>query len=167
VTTAAVEGLERPGPIGHAQVVAFEWARRESTAMTSYLLATASVHTTAAAADYLGDGLTADDEVVVLTVTEPDLDERDAGDAANVARSRLLPAVVDVLEREGDPAEAIRAVLAERDVDTLVLGPRRGDPGSGDGAESDATDAEPPGSTVRALLGTVDVPVVVVPLPDL
>ncbi|MFC7196520.1 hypothetical protein ACFQL4_20870 [Halosimplex aquaticum] len=44
--------------------------------MTRYLLATASVHTTAAAADHLGDRLTADDEVVVVTVAEPDLDAR-------------------------------------------------------------------------------------------
>ena len=135
--------------------------------MTRYLLATASVHTTAAAADYLGESLTADDEVFVLTVAEPDLDERDAGDAANVARSRLLPAVVEVLERDGDPAESVRAVLAERDVDTLLLGPHRGDPGSSDDPESDVTDAEAPGSTVRTLLGAVDVPVVVVPLPNL
>ncbi|WP_436925952.1 hypothetical protein [Halosimplex amylolyticum] len=88
--------------------------------MTRYLLATASVHTTAAAADHLADRLTADDEVLVVTVAEPDLDGRDGGDAANVARTRLLPATV-----------------------------------------------EAPGSTVRALLGSVDVPVVVVPLPEL
>ena len=125
--------------------------------MTCYLLATTSVHTTAAAADYLADGLTAEDDVLVLAVDEPGVPARDAGDAANVARSRLLPATVTVLEREGDPAEAIRAVLAAEDVDELVVGPRRGDP------EADAE----VGSTTRALLGTVDVPVVVVPAPDL
>ncbi|WP_135365152.1 universal stress protein [Halosimplex halophilum] len=151
--------------------------------MTRYLLATASVHTTAAAADYLGDRLAADDEVVVLTVAEPDLDGRDAGDAANVARSRLLPATVEVLEREGEHASAqpprndevgsadlvaeeIRTVLADRDADVLLLGPRRGDPeASGEGGDS--TDHEAPGSTVRALLGDVAVPVVVVPVPAL
>ncbi|MFB6139406.1 MAG: universal stress protein [Halosimplex sp.] len=139
--------------------------------MVRYLLATASVHTTAAAADYLGDRLATDDEVLVLTVSEPDLDDRDAGDAANVARSRLLPATVEVLERgaakpprddevgPGDlVAEEIRTVIDERDVDVLVVGPRRGDPDAG----KDATES-PPGSTVRALLGTVDVPVTVVP----
>jgi len=126
--------------------------------MTRYLLATASVHTTAAAADYLTDRVTADDEVLVLTVDESDLDSRDAGDAANVARSRLLPATVEVLEREGDPAEAIRALLDERDVGVLLLGSRRGDPEArGEGA---------PGSTVRALLGDAAVPVVVVPVPE-
>lgn len=130
--------------------------------MTRYLLATASVHTTAAAADYLADRLTADDEVIVLTVDESGLDARDAGDAANVARSRLLPATVAVVEREGDPTEEIRAVLAERAVDALVLGPRRGDPEAGTGGVADA-----PGSTVRALLGDAAVPVVVVPVPEL
>jgi nucleotide-binding universal stress UspA family protein len=125
--------------------------------VTRYLLATASVHTTAAAADYLAPRLDADDAVVVLTVTEPALAARDLGDAANVARSRLLPAAVDVLEREGDPAAAIRTVLADRDVDELVVGTRRGDPDAASGGEAGA------GATVRALLGSVDVPVVVLP----
>lgn len=132
--------------------------------MTRYLLATASVHTTAAAADYLSDRLTADDEVLVVTVGESDLDARDAGDAANVARTRLLPATVEVLERHGDPAAEVRAVLADRDVDALVVGPHRGDPGAPGGSESNGC---APGSTVRTLLGTVDIPVVVVPLGEL
>ncbi|MFC7196521.1 universal stress protein [Halosimplex aquaticum] len=70
-----------------------------------------------------------------------------------------------MLEREGEPAEEIRAVLAERDADVVVMGSRRGDP-----EESESTgsaDGDVPGSTVRALLGSVDVPVVVVPLPAL
>jgi len=133
--------------------------------MTRYLLATASVHTTAAAADYLADRLTADDEVLVVTVDEPDLDSRDAGDAANVARSRLLPATVEVLERAGEPAAEIRSVLAEREVDALLLGPHRGDPDTG--GEGGESGADAPGSTVRSLLGDVTVPVVVVPTPEL
>ena len=130
-----------------------------TTPVTRYLLATASVHTTAAAADYLAPRLDADDTVLVLTVTDDvdpaEPDARDAGDAANVARSRLLPASVETLERTGDPAAAVREVLADRDVDTLVLGPARGDP---------EARGDPPGSTVRALLGDVGVPVVIVPL---
>ena len=130
-----------------------------TTPVTRYLLATASVHTTAAAADYLAPRLDADDTVLVLTVTDDvdpaEPDARDAGDAANVARSRLLPASAETLERTGDPAAAVREVLADRDIDNLVLGPARGDPEAG---------GDPPGSTVRALLGDVDVPVVVVPL---
>lgn len=132
--------------------------------MTRYLLAAASVHTVAAAADYLGDRLAADDEVVVLTVAEPGLDERDAGDAANVARSRLLPATVTAVEREGDPADEIRAAVAEREPDELLVGSRRGDRAASD---EHGSDGDAPGSTVRALVGSVDVPVVVLPLPDL
>lgn len=127
--------------------------------MTRYLLATASVHTTAAAADYLGPRLDADDEVVVVTATDDsddgEPDARDAGDAANVARSRLLPATVEVVQRAGDPVEVVRELLADREIDVLVLGPHRGDP---------EIRGEAPGSTVRALLGEVDVPVVVVSL---
>lgn len=127
--------------------------------MTRYLLATASVHTTAAAADYLAPRLSDDDAVVVLTVTDDsdagEPDGHDAGDAANVARSRLLPATVEVVERTGEPADAIREVLADRDADVLVLGPHRGDP---------EARGDPAGSTVRSLLGDVGVPVVVVPL---
>lgn len=139
--------------------------------MTRYLLATASVHTTAAAADYLEGRLAAAaDEVVVLTVDEPGVPARDAGDAVNVARSRLLPATVTVEERTGDPAEAVRAVLAERDIDELLLGPRRGDPDAERGAPDAPQGGDHDGSlgaTARALLGTVDVPVVVLPLPEL
>ena len=127
--------------------------------MTRYLLATASVHTTAAAADYLGPRLDADDEVVVVTATDDgddgEPDARDAGDAANVARSRLLPATVEIVERTGEPVGVVRELLADRDVDVLVVGPHRGEP---------EVRGEAPGSTVRALLGDVDVPVVVVPL---
>lgn len=127
--------------------------------MTRYLLATASVHTTAAAADYLGPRLDADDEVVVVTATDDsddsEPDARDAGDAANVARSRLLPATVEVVKRTGDPAGVVHELLADREIGVLVVGPHRGDP---------ADRGEAPGSTVRALLGDVAVPVVVVPL---
>lgn len=135
--------------------------------MTRYLLATASVHTTAAAADYLGPRLDADDEVLVLTVAEPALAERDAGDAANVARSRLLPATVEVVQRDDDPTDGIRDVLAARDVDVLVIGSRRGDLAGADDGDDWDDGADPHdrvGSTARALLGSVAVPVVVVPL---
>jgi len=131
--------------------------------VTRFLLATASVHTTAAAADYLDGRLDADDEVVVLTVDEPGVPARDASDAVNVARSRLLPATVTVREREGDPAAAVRATLDETDADELLVGSRRGDPDAVPSGESAAA----LGSTTRALLGTVDVPVIVLPAPDL
>jgi len=51
--------------------------------MTTYLLATSSVHVTAAAADSLQERLDpATDEVVVIAVREPNAPDRDAGDAA-------------------------------------------------------------------------------------
>lgn len=119
-----------------------------------YLVATDSVHTTAAACDYLEGRLdgSATDTVTVLTVAG---DGRDAGDAANVARARLAGrAALETVTREDDPAEAIRAATAELDADVLVLGPRSGEPG----AEPDL------GSTARAVLADAPVPAVVVPL---
>jgi nucleotide-binding universal stress UspA family protein len=123
--------------------------------MTRYLVATASVHTTAAACDYLQPRVDGDDDdVVVLAVREPRLDERDPGDATNVARTRLVAPSVETVTREGEPAAEIRAVAAEREADVLVVGPRRGDPDSAGAA---------PGSTVRALLAGSAQPVVVLP----
>ena len=119
------------------------------------LVATTSVHTTAAACDYLSSRMTADDEVIVLTVSEPDLADRDAGDAGNVARTRLVSPTVETVTREGNPADVIRTVADERAVDSIVLGQHRGDP---------ELAGDPPGSTVRAVLADVDRPVTVLPL---
>lgn len=119
-----------------------------------YLVATDSVHTTAAACDYLDDRLDgpATDTVTVLTVAG---DGRDAGDAANVARARVTGrAALETATREGDPAEAVLAAVAEFDADVLVLGPRSGSPGA----------APELGSTARAVLARAPVPAVVVPL---
>jgi nucleotide-binding universal stress UspA family protein len=116
------------------------------------VVGTASVHTTAAACDYLAG---TDERVVLVTVREPGMDARDAGDAANVARTRLPGATVEGVTREGEPAAAIRAVAEEQGADCVVVGTRRGDP---------ELAGEPPGSTVRALLATADRPVVVVPV---
>jgi nucleotide-binding universal stress UspA family protein len=124
--------------------------------MTHFLLATSSVHTTAAACDYL-QGRLDGDRVTVLAVTEPGVSRRDAGDATNVARTRLVAPTVETAVREGTPADAIRAVARERGVDELVVGPRRGDPAAAGTA---------PGETVRALLADGELPVVV-PLPEL
>jgi nucleotide-binding universal stress UspA family protein len=113
------------------------------------------VHTTAAACDYLGSRLGPDDEVLLLTVETEELAQRDAGDAANVARTRLVEPAVDSLTREGAPAAVIRAVAADRDVDEILLGQHRGDPDVAGAA---------PGSTVRAVLADTSLPVVVVPI---
>ena len=122
--------------------------------MTRYLVATASVHTTAIACDYLHPRVGKDDEVFVLAVREPPLEDRDPGDATNVARTRLVTPSVETLTREGDPATEIRAVATEREVAVVVVGPRRGDP---------ETSGTAPGSTVRTLLGESPRPVVVLP----
>jgi nucleotide-binding universal stress UspA family protein len=122
--------------------------------MTCYLVATASVHTTAAACDYLQSRVSNDDEVIVLAVREPALDDRDPGDATNVARTRLVAPSVETVTAGGEPTAEIRAVASERDADVVVVGPRRGDPDSAGIA---------PGSTVRELLAGSARPVVVLP----
>jgi nucleotide-binding universal stress UspA family protein len=133
-----------------------------------YLVATDSVHTTAAACDYLESRLEPDDEVYVLTVVAPN-DEtgddggspgtpsstRDAGDAANVAGARLAGrATVETLLREGRPAETVRSVVDERGPDVVVVGAHGGRPGAGPGL----------GSVARSVIEGVDRPVVVLPL---
>jgi nucleotide-binding universal stress UspA family protein len=125
--------------------------------MTTFLLATASVHTTAAACDYLGDRVTPEDTVLVVSITESGMDPRDAGDATNVARTRLVAPTVETITREGSASEEIQALVADHDVDEVVAGPRRGDPDAPPGL----------GGTVADLLVSLDVPVVVVPLPPL
>jgi nucleotide-binding universal stress UspA family protein len=122
--------------------------------MATFLVATASVHTTAAACDYLGDRVTAEDTVVVVSVTDAETDDRDAGDATNVARTRLVEPTVETVVREGHPSDVIQGLVAERDADEVVIGARRGDP--------DATPGL--GGTAADLLVSLDVPVVVVPL---
>ena len=124
--------------------------------MTTVLVGSASVHTTAAACDFLGPHLGPADTVVVVGVAEPGMAGRDVGDAANVARSRLLEPTVETTVREGEPAARILAAAAERDADVLVVGATRGDP------EAAGT---PPGSTVRTLLAESDRPVTVLPSP--
>jgi len=123
--------------------------------MTDYLVATSSVHVTAAAADYLGTRIDpSEDSVVVVAVREDGT--RDAGDAANVARSRLAAAMPATEIREGDTVAELRAAIDEHDPDIVLIGANRGTEG-----------ASGVGSTATALLDSADRPVVVVPLPDL
>ncbi|WP_276273353.1 universal stress protein [Haloarcula litorea] len=124
--------------------------------MTDFLVATASVHVTAAAADYLQPRLDpSEDSVVVVAVDEPDAPDRDAADAANVARSRLAAAMPATETRAGDPVAELRAAVAEHDPDEVILGPHGGREGD-DGL----------GSTARGLLAALDRPAVVVPFPE-
>lgn len=135
-----------------------------------YLVATDSVHTTAAACDYLEPRLEAGDEVDVLTVVVPDDEaagddgpfgvpssDRDAGDAANVAAARLAGrATVETLVREGLPVETVPSVVDERDSDVVLVGTHGGRPGAGPGL----------GSVARSAVEGLDRPVVVLPLPE-
>jgi nucleotide-binding universal stress UspA family protein len=128
--------------------------------MTTVLVGTDLVHTTAAACDYLAPRLDSDDTVSLCSVPDGPVSERDAGDAANVARTRLVEPTVDILDPDSFPdAETVSAVLraaaTAHDVDELVVGAHRGDP---------ETAGEPPGSTVRDLLADAQRPVVVVPV---
>lgn len=125
--------------------------------MTRFLLATDSVHATAAACDYLGGRLTAGDGVIALAVADSDV-PRDAEDALNVATARLSAlATVETTRAEGDPAEAVLEAAADRGVDEVVVGARGGSPGTTSGL----------GGTARAVLARASVPVVVVPVPRL
>ncbi len=115
--------------------------------MTRFLLATDSVHATAAGCDYLAGRLTGDDAVIALTVLEGGeaTSERDAADALNVATVRL-PGAVETERREGDPAPAILDAARDDDVDEVVLV----------APESGAVD-----STIGAVLEAADRPVIV------
>lgn len=120
-----------------------------------FLVATDSVHTTAAACDYLEPRLCPDDTVTVVTV--PLSDVRDGADALNVADVRLLgEATVETerLETDGDPASAILAAADSESADVVLVGPHAGVPGAGPAL----------GSTARRVIEGADVPVVVVPL---
>lgn len=123
--------------------------------MTTYLVAAASVHVTAAAADYLGPRVDPSDDTVVVVGVE-DSDSRDAGDAVNVARSRLAAAMPDTETRAGEPLTELLAAVEDHDPDVVVIG--------ANGGTADATGV---GSTATGLLSALDRPVVVVPLPEL
>lgn len=120
-----------------------------------YLVATDSVHTTAAACDYLEGRLESDDAVAVVSV--PGAEARDADDALNVANARLLGRAdveTERLDADGDPASAILAAANDRGADVVLIGPHAGTPDSGPAL----------GSTARRVVEGADVPVVVVPL---
>lgn len=118
--------------------------------MSTFLLATTSVHVTAAAADYLQGRLdpAGDDRIVVVAVSEPGAPTRDAGDAVNVARSRLAEYAPATETRAGDPVEQLLAAVDDYDPDEVVLG----------------ADVDEIGDTASAFISRTACPVVVVPL---
>lgn len=125
--------------------------------MTRFLLATDSVHTTAALCDYLDGRLSGQDVVDVVAVTGEALDERDAADALNVAGVRLgAVGTVEPANRSGDPPAEIRAHAAEVGAEEILVGVRASDVENGT-----------IGTTTRRVLADADRPVVVVPVPPL
>jgi nucleotide-binding universal stress UspA family protein len=121
--------------------------------MTTALVATDSVHTTAAAADYL-TGRDDLERAVGVAVTGADLSERDAKEALNVLSVRLPAVAVETHVLEGSPAARIREAAAEHAADELVVGRWSGDPGT------DPT----VGTTAVAVVEETDRPVVLVPV---
>lgn len=125
--------------------------------MTVFLVATDSVHTSAAAADYLAGR--ADGNDVIYGVFVDDAGDatttRDGMEALNAFRVRLAATTtVETAQRDGDVVAELCAHADEKGIDEFVIGARSGAPG-GDRRV---------GATARELLGTADRPVVVVPL---
>ncbi|MFB6121363.1 MAG: universal stress protein [Halobacteriaceae archaeon] len=118
--------------------------------MTRFLIATDSVHATAAACDYLQDRIGPDDAVRAVAVAGGDTDERDAAEALNVVTVRLPTADAETETREGDPVAELRAAVDAFGADEVVLA-ARSDPGASD-----------LGETATAMLDAATVPVVVV-----
>jgi len=118
--------------------------------MTRFLIATDSVHATAAACDYLGDRLDPDDAVRAVAAVGGETTERDAAEALNVVPVRLPTADAETATPEGDPAAAVGAAAADFEADEVVLA-ARSDP-----------DAPGLGETARAILAAASVPAVVV-----
>lgn len=126
--------------------------------MTRFLLATDTVHTTAAACDYLGGRLEDGDDVSALAVSGTEENSRDGEDALNVATARLSGiTTVETTHAAGDPTETILDVAADVAADEVVMAAGGGAPGTG---------ADLAG-TVPAVIARAAVPVVVVPVPRL
>ena len=121
--------------------------------MTRFLVATDSVHATAAACDYLDGRLESDDSVRAVAVAGEDTTARDAAEALNVLTVRLPTADATTATREGDPVAEIRAAAADFDADELLL------------VASEAPDASALGATGGTLLDSVSIPTVVVRAP--
>ena len=130
--------------------------------MTTYVVGTNSVHTTATLCDYLGTRVGEGDTVVVVnslrggdgTSSE---DVRDGEDALNAAYSRLSgQCTVETHQyiRSNEPEEDLLEAAAEFDADELVFGIRKRSP----------TAKVVFGSTAQEILLNAGVPMVAVPL---
>jgi nucleotide-binding universal stress UspA family protein len=130
--------------------------------MTSYVVGTNSVHTTATLCDYLGTRVGDGDTVVVVNSLRggddtSSQDVRDGEDALNAAVSRLgerCTVETHQYVRANDPHEDLLEAAAEFDADELVIGVRKRNP----------TAKVVFGSTAQKILLNSPVPIAVVPL---
>ncbi|WP_049894075.1 universal stress protein [Halogranum rubrum] len=132
--------------------------------MTTFVLATNSVHTSALLCDYLDDRLQAGDTVYAVNSQRGGDDTsaaevRDGEDALNAVTARLS-GVADVethqFVRENSPAEDVVGYAEEVDADELVIGVRKRNP----------TSKVVFGSVAQDILLTANRPMVVVPQED-
>jgi nucleotide-binding universal stress UspA family protein len=134
---------------------------RRST-VTTYVLGTDTVHTSATLCDYLDGRVGADDIVHAVNSLRGGDDTsaeaaRDGEDAVNAVRSRLgATATVETHQfvRGNDPVDDLLAHADAVDADELVIGVRKRTP----------TRKVVFGSTAQAVLLRTDRPVAVVPL---
>jgi nucleotide-binding universal stress UspA family protein len=130
--------------------------------MTTYVVGTNSVHTTAALCDYLETRVGGEDTVVVVNSLEGGDDTssrgvRDGEDALNAATARLggrCTVETHQYVRGNAPHVDLLETVDETDADELVVGVRKRNP----------TAKVVFGSTARAILLHTDVPTVAVPL---
>jgi nucleotide-binding universal stress UspA family protein len=132
--------------------------------MTTYVVGTNSVHTTATLCDYLGTRVGEGDTTVFVNSLKggddtSSQDVRDGEDALNAAVSRLSErCTVETHQyvRSNAPEEDLLEAVAEFDADELVFGIRKRNP----------TAKMVFGSTAQKVLLNADVPMVAVPLVD-
>ena len=136
--------------------------------MSTFVVVTDSVHTSATLCDYLRDRLVDTDTVYGIAVVDPSAPadaRRDAEDALNAHRVRLSAlATVETALHDGPPAATLHSIASDVDADELVVGsppPATKSADSGDGGvDVGGFDGE---TLARLLLGS-PCPVVVVPL---
>ena len=128
--------------------------------MTTFVVATDSVHTSAALCDYLFDRVAEDDTVYAInSLHDEDADPeviRDGKDALNAVASRLAAVATvetEQFSRGNVPAEDILSFSEEVDADEIVLGVRKPTP----------TNKAAIGSVSEQVLLHADRPMAVVP----
>ena len=136
--------------------------------MSTFVVGTDSVHTSAALCDYLGERLTDGDTVhgvVTLGSTATPAARRDGEDALNALRVRLSAlATVETALHDGPPAATLHSVAADVDADELAGGSPSAATESADSGDGGVDVGGFGGETLARLLLDPPCPVVVVPL---